>query len=104
MKKQLIALGTLFIFALGALPSSAACCNSCCNSCCSCQPLFRTYVCPACPCKMNSCCPAAPIAAPCCNSPCLSCPKPCCDPCAMPCPAAPVKPCVEPKTCDDCCD
>lgn len=97
MKKQLIALGTLLVLALGSLPSLAACpCN-----CDSCHKVFP-------------CCPAAPIAQPCCPQlkPCCPAVKPCCPavrpccpaPCAMPCPAAPVQDCYKKPTCNDLCD
>ena len=100
MKKQLIALGAFLVFALGALPSSAAC------PCQSHSYSFRTTG-PCCPAPMATpCCPAAP----CCNDSMLMefCPaaKPCCPaPCieACPCPAAPVQaPCA--TTNDDCSD
>ena len=97
MKKQLIALGAFLVFALGALPSLAAC---------PCQNHSYQFQ------SVTPCC-AAPIMAPCCQNPCVKpcCPAPviapCCPaPCATscPCPAAPIQtPCCE-ETCDDCCD
>ena len=105
MKKQLIALGTLLVLAIGALPGAAASYgyNSSYSSypsstpCCPAAPL-ASPCCPA-PCAMPCPCPAAPIVNPCCPP---ACAEPCCPaPCAMPCPcpAAPIQP-----TCNDCCD
>lgn len=95
MKKQLIVLGTMFVLALGALPSMAGCpCQS--NYYTSPQACPCAPACPACPCQeLKPCCPAIPCpAAPCC--PILKA-NPCCG--AMPCPAAPVCPCASPYSC-----
>jgi len=103
MKKQLIAMGTLLVLAISALPSSAACpCRfqsyypSQSAPCCS-TPVVAPC-CPAAP-VINSCCPACPCAKPACPSCCPA--KPCCEPMSCPCPAAPIQPC---NTCDDPCD
>lgn len=104
MKKQLIALGALLVFAVSALPSSAACCNRFNSYGYSSQsPCCAPVVAPCCPAApvINSCCPSAcPCQKPCCPAAC-PCAKPCCE--SMPCPACPC-PAAPCNTCNDCCD